>query len=57
MVKPAGYSKDNVPLKTDFFFPLSIKGYEENDFTMVMGFPGSWTDIYTSEGVRSYRKL
>lgn len=50
--KPAGYSKDNIPLKTDFFFPLSIKGYEENDFTMVMGFPGSTDRYLTSEGVR-----
>ncbi|MFN7676700.1 S46 family peptidase [Flavobacterium sp.] len=38
--RPAKYSKDNVPYKPKHFFPLSIKGIKENDFTMVMGFPG-----------------
>jgi hypothetical protein len=38
--RPAKFSKDNVPYKPKHFFPLSIKGIKENDFTMVMGFPG-----------------
>lgn len=38
--KPAAYSKDNVPYKPKHFFPISIKGLKENDFTMVMGYPG-----------------
>jgi hypothetical protein len=38
--RPAKYSKDNVPYKPKHFFPISIKGIKENDFTMVMGFPG-----------------
>lgn len=38
--RPAEYSKDNVPYKPKHFFPISIKGIKENDFTMVMGFPG-----------------
>ncbi len=50
--KPASYSKDNIPLKTDFFFPLSIRGYDEDEFAMVMGFPGSTDRYLTSEGVR-----
>lgn len=37
--KPAKYSKDNVPLKSKFYFPVSIKGLQEGDFTMVMGYP------------------
>lgn len=49
--KPASYSKDNIPLKTDFFFPISIKGYDEDEFAMVMGFPGSTNRYLTSEGV------
>ncbi|MFN8241033.1 MAG: S46 family peptidase [Bacteroidales bacterium] len=47
--KPADYSKDNVPYKPAFFFPISIKGVREGDFTMVFGYPGS-----TSEYVPSY---
>lgn len=38
--RPAAYSKDNVPYKPKHFFPISIKGIKENDFTMVMGYPG-----------------
>ena len=39
--KPAEYSPDNVPYKPKHFFPISIKGLKENDFTMVMGYPGT----------------
>ena len=45
--KPAKYSKDNVPLKSKFYFPVSIKGLQEGDFTMVMGYPGR-TDRYAT---------
>lgn len=38
--RPAVYSKDNVPYKPKHFFPISINGIKENDFTMVMGYPG-----------------
>lgn len=37
---PATYSKDNIPYKPKHFFPVSIAGIKENDFTMVMGYPG-----------------
>jgi hypothetical protein len=47
--KPADYSKDNVPYKPAYFFPISLKGVKEGDFTMVFGYPGS-----TSEYVPSY---
>ena len=43
--KPAEYSPDNIPLKSKHYLPISLKGYEKGDFTMVMGFPGS-TDRY-----------
>jgi hypothetical protein len=43
--KPAPYSKDNVPLKPRYFLPVSTKGVEKGDFTMVMGYPGG-TDRY-----------
>lgn len=38
--KPADYSKENIPLHRDACLPLSLKGYEEGDFSMIMGFPG-----------------
>ena len=38
--KPAEYSKDNVPYKPVYFFPISLQGVKEDDFTMVFGYPG-----------------
>ena len=38
--KPAPYSITNVPYKPKHFFPISISGLKENDFTMVLGYPG-----------------
>lgn len=45
--KPADYSADNVPLKPKYSLTISLKGYNESDFTMVMGYPAS-TDRYMS---------
>lgn len=38
--RPAEYSSENIPYKPKHFFPISIEGLKENDFTMVMGYPG-----------------
>jgi hypothetical protein len=38
---PADYSKDNVPYKPAYYFPISLKGVHEGDFTMVFGYPGT----------------
>jgi hypothetical protein len=46
---PAEYSTDNVPYKPGYFFPISLKGVQEGDFTMVFGYPGS-----TNQYVPSY---
>lgn len=37
--KPATYSKENIPYKPKYFFPISLDGIKENDFTMVLGYP------------------
>ena len=37
---PAEYSKDNVPLQPKHYLPVSIKGIKENDFAMILGYPG-----------------
>jgi hypothetical protein len=39
--KPAEYSTNNVPYKPKKFLSLSMGGLKENDFVMVMGYPGS----------------
>ncbi len=46
---PAEYSKDNVPMKSKHFLPISLKGVEPGDYTMIMGYPGS-TDRYSTSG-------
>ena len=50
--KPADYSSENKPLKPKYYLPISLKGYKENDFAMVWGYPG-YTDRYLpSYGVK-----
>ena len=38
--RPAKYSADNVPYTPKHYLPISLDGIEEDDFTMVFGFPG-----------------
>ncbi|HAI77165.1 MAG TPA: serine protease [Microscillaceae bacterium] len=49
--KPAAYSKENVPYKPKHFFPISLKGIKEGDFTMILGFPGRTQEYLTSYAV------
>ncbi len=37
---PAEYSEDNVPYTPKHFFPISLGGVKEDDFTLVFGYPG-----------------
>lgn len=37
---PADYAADNVPLKPKYHLPISIKGFKEGDFSMILGYPG-----------------
>ena len=46
---PAEYSKNNVPMKSKHFLPISLKGVQPGDYTMILGYPGS-TDRYSSSG-------
>jgi len=39
--KPAPYSKENVPYKPEFYFPISTNGVKPGDFVMVLGYPGT----------------
>jgi hypothetical protein len=49
--RPADYSIDNVPYQPKHFFPISAKGIQENDFTMVMGYPGRTQEYLPSFAV------
>ncbi|MBN1388634.1 MAG: S46 family peptidase [Bacteroidales bacterium] len=46
---PADYSEDNIPYEPAYYFPISLNGVDEGDFTMVFGYPGG-----TSQYVPSY---
>ena len=50
--KPAPYSKDNVPYTPKHFLPISLKGVKKDDYSMIMGYPGSTDRFMTSHGVK-----
>lgn len=50
--KPASYSKENIPLKPRHFFPISLKGVEDGDYAMVLGYPGTTNRYKTSVEVQ-----
>lgn len=51
--KPAQYSKDNVPYKPKRHLKVSLKGIEDGDYAMIMGYPGRTSRYMTSWGVKS----
>jgi hypothetical protein len=50
--KPAKYAPENIPLKPKHHLPVSLDGIQENDFAMVLGYPGSTNRYLTSHGVK-----
>jgi hypothetical protein len=46
--KPASYNKKNIPLKPKKFLPISLKGINQGDFSMTIGFPGTTKRFYSS---------
>mgnify|MGYP002529603947 CR=1 FL=1 len=46
--RPADYSPENRPYKAEKFLKISLGGYDEGDFAMIMGFPGSTQRYMTS---------
>ena len=44
---PAAYSSANIPFKPKKKLNISLDGYKEGDFTMILGYPGS-TNRYSS---------
>jgi len=50
---PAAYSPDNVPYKPKKFLPISLRGVEKGDFTMVFGYPGRTTEYIPSFAIEN----
>jgi len=55
--KPASYSKNNVPYKPRHYFPISLKGVQDGDYAMVMGYPGRTIRYRTSTEVQATMDL
>lgn len=49
--KPADFSKENIPYVPKHYLPISIKGIQENDFAMTIGYPGRTSRYLTSWGI------
>jgi len=50
--EPAAYSPNNVPLKAKKHLTISLKGIEEGDYAMIMGFPGSTNRYLTQSEIK-----
>ena len=50
--EPAEYSPNNVPLKAKKHLAISLKGIEEGDYAMIMGFPGSTNRYLTQSEIK-----
>ncbi|MDR0796778.1 MAG: S46 family peptidase, partial [Tannerella sp.] len=50
--RPAEYHEDNRPYRPAFVAEISLQGYQENDYAMTIGFPGSTDRYLTSWGVQ-----
>jgi hypothetical protein len=54
---PAKYSEKNIPMKPKHFLPISVDGVKENDFAMIMGYPGRTDRYLTSYGIQHNLEL
>lgn len=49
--KPAVYAKENVPYKAPAHLKVSLKGYRQGDYAMIMGFPATTIRYLTASQV------
>ncbi len=54
---PADYSKDNVPYKPKKFLTISLKGVNQNDPAMIIGYPGRTNRFMTSYEVKETSEI
>lgn len=50
--KAAKYAKQNVPYKPRTYLPISVSGFKEGSFAMIMGFPGRTFRYRTSSEIQ-----
>ncbi|QNL51409.1 S46 family peptidase [Olivibacter sp. SDN3] len=48
---PTEYAQTNIPLKPKYHLPISLKGFQENDFAMILGYPGRTNRWMPSAGI------
>ena len=53
--RPARYSPRNVPMRPRAWLPVSMEGYKDGDFAMIMGTPGSTERYRSSYGIQEMR--
>ena len=51
--RPAEFSEDNIPYRSNSFLEVSAKGVEEGDFVMGVGYPGSTNRYRTAAEVEN----
>lgn len=51
--QPAPYSSRNTPLRVKKFLPISLKGFNEGDYAMILGFPGRTERYLTASEITS----
>ena len=54
---PAEYSEDNVPYTPKQSLKISLKGVKENDYAMIIGFPGRTTRFMSSEEAKETQNI
>ncbi len=54
---PADFSKDNIPFKPKKFLTISLKGVNQNDPAMVIGYPGRTNRFMTSYEVKETSEI
>ena len=52
---PAAYSPENVPYHPTRWAQVSMQGYQEGDYAMTMGYPGSTERYLSSYGIQEMR--
>ena len=55
--EPADYSESNVPMVPRQFLNISLKGIEEGDFAMIMGYPGRTQRFQTASQLEDMLEL
>jgi hypothetical protein len=54
---PSEYSKDNVPFQPKKFLTISLKGIQQNDPAMILGYPGRTNRFMTSFEVKETSEI